>query len=367
MRAHFRIWRGGLAALLISMISSHPAHSATVREGGVGQPFTIVIGSAYARRLPSSDSEPVFSVFQGQTYRADGQSPDGQWVLIQNWQQLPGWVRGSFGAWGDSVPPAAVSTGRVPVVPAGVLPQVSAKARAVYQYGLALGNNPRAFAKVGDCNSENGRFLVMFDAPGEYRLGARYAYLQNTIHHFAGSFRRTSLAAHSGFSPASVLDPLWANPQPCQPGEGPLQCEYRLHRPSLALIALGTHGGRSLEDFEVNLRRVIEESMRLGVVPILTTKADDVEGQGRINAIIRRLAVEYEMPLWDFWAAAQPLPNDGLASDGIHLTYGRPMFDDPWAMQHGWPWRNLTALLGLEVVWRGVSAPPEALRGSPHR
>jgi hypothetical protein len=62
------------------------------------------------------------------------------------------------------------------------------------------------------------------------------------------------------------------------------------------------------------------------------------------------LAAEYRMPLWDFWLAAQSLPNGGLNEDGIHPSYARPIFDDPWSMQQGWPWRNLTALLTLDAI-----------------
>ena len=63
------------------------------------------------------------------------------------------------------------------------------------------------------------------------------------------------------------------------------------------------------------------------------------------------------MPLWNFWAAAQPLPAHGLRPDGFHLTWERNYFNDPAVMQQAWPWRNLTALQAIDAVWRGVSAP----------
>jgi hypothetical protein len=325
-------------------------------QGGVA--FMLTVSSAYVRAAPTVEAEPVFSVFIGQTLAVLG-TGDGDWLQVSS-GDAEGWIRASYGLVGDAQTlklPAQTASARP--VPAGVVPGVSERAIEIYRRGLKLGNNPRVFAKVGDCNTENGRFLAMFEAAGGYQLGPRFNFLQATIDNFAGSFGRTSVAAASGFSPAAELSAVWADPQVCRAGEGPLQCEYRLVRPSFALIALGTHYGPNMKEFENEYRQVIDESIRLGVVPILATKADDVEGNDRVNPIIRRLAAEYELPLWDFWLAAQPLPGDGLADDGIHLTFGRSNFADPWAMSRGWTWRNLTALLALEAVWGGVRAAAE--------
>jgi hypothetical protein len=89
-------------------------------------------------------------------------------------------------------------------------------------------------------------------------------------------------------------------------------------------------------------------------LPILATKADNWEGNHGINAAIARIAAEYEIPLWNFWLAVQPLPNHGVSEDGFHLTYARNFFDDPVRMQSSWPVRNLTALQALDAVWKAV-------------
>jgi hypothetical protein len=68
-----------------------------------------------------------------------------------------------------------------------------------------------------------------------------------------------------------------------------------------------------------------------------------------------KLAVDYDVPLWNFWRAVKDLPNHGLQEDGVHLTWAGNHFDDPDAMSHGWPVRNLTALEALDAVWRGVT------------
>ncbi len=358
-----------LVAVVLAGVASgaawRPAISAPPGNAS-GQSFTLEISSAYARRLPSLAAEPVFSAFEGQSFAVLDSSLGGEWLQV-GYHDLAGWLPARFGSLSSVpglAPPAAPATGARLLVPPGVVPVPGERVAAIFRRGLELGNNPRVFAKVGDCNSENGRFLVMFDQPGAYDLGPQ-GHLQATIDHFAGSFGRVSVAARSGFSPASVMDPTWADPAVCQPGEGPLQCEYRLLRPSFAIIALGTHNAPTIAGYEADLRAVIEASIDLGVVPVITTKADNVEGGDRVNAVMRRLAAEYQVPLWDFWAAVQPLPAHGLSSDGIHLTYGRAQFGDDWAMTRGWTWRNLTALLTLESLLLGVIDGPEEI-GLPY-
>jgi hypothetical protein len=359
-----------LAAVLLGAANVRPGYAAG-RETAVlvparaGVTFMLTVSSAYVRAAPTVEAPPVFSVFIGQKL-AVLDTGDGDWLQVSS-GDADGWIRSSYGLVGDAQSlqlPAQTASTRP--VPASVVPGVSERTIEIYRRGLKLGNSPRVFAKVGDCNTENGRFLLMFEEPGAYQLGPRFNFLQATIDNFAGSFGRTSVAAASGFSPAAELSAVWADPAVCEAGEGPLQCEYRLMRPSFALVALGTHYGPNMREFEAGYRQVIEASIEKGVVPILATKADDVEGQDRVNPIIRRLAAEYEVPLWDFWEAAQPLPADGLADDGVHLTYGRSNFADPWAMSRGWTWRNLTALLALEAVWQGVAAATE-VRTLPRR
>ena len=104
--------------------------------------------------------------------------------------------------------------------------------------------------------------------------------------------------------------------------------------------------------YESYLWAIIEFSIAHGTVPILGTKADNIEGDGSINQVIVKLAKEYDVPLWNYWAAVQPLPNHGLIFDGFHLTWARNYFDRPDVMQNAWPWRNLTALQAIDAVWR---------------
>ena len=238
-----------------------------------------------------------------------------------------------------------------------IVPEVSERAVEIYSRGLALGNNPGAFSKIGDCESTPTWFLGDFDrGAGYYRLG-EHSELEAVIGRFSGSFLRESLAAGRGFSASSVLTTLWANPDQCEPGESPLACELRVHRPSMAFVMLGTNDRWQDEMFESRMREILDYLVEAGVVPILATKADNLEGDGSLNATIVQLAYEYDLPLWNYWLAVQPLPSHGLQPDGAHITWARNHFDDAAAMRNGWPVRNLTALQALDAVWRAVADP----------
>jgi hypothetical protein len=231
-----------------------------------------------------------------------------------------------------------------------VVPQATARARQIYQQGLAQGVDPHAFSKIGDCQSIKESLMGMFDRPGRYQLPAdpvQAAALQETIDQFSGSFNRDGMAVKGGFNAASVLSPMWADPS-CQAGETPLECETRVHRPSFVIISLEVWWqGRTTQRYVDYMHRIIDYSIAHGVVPILSTKADNVEGDYSLNLATARLAYEYDLPLWNFWRAVQPLPHHGMdpvRNDGFHIS------EDV-----AWPVRSLTALQALDSVWRGVS------------
>jgi len=258
--------------------------------------------------------------------------------------------------------PAASVTATATLAPdawqdAPILPEVSPAMRTVYQRGQALGNDPYAFSKIGDSETFTSWFLAPFDQqPATYDLGP-YGELQQVIDAFQGSFARQSLAARQGFNAASVFAPLWADPEQCQAGETPLACEFRVQRPSFVFILLGTNDYLHLDEFEGQMRNIIEFSLDQGVVPIIGLKADNLEGDGSINRTLYWLAREYQLPLWNYWRAVQGLPSKGLDTDNAHLTFGANEFGDPQAMLNAWPVRNLTALQTLDRVWRSVTAP----------
>ncbi|MBI5928640.1 MAG: hypothetical protein HY862_04985, partial [Chloroflexi bacterium] len=235
-----------------------------------------------------------------------------------------------------------------------VLPVVSDRAREIYQQGLAMGNDPTHLSVVGDCQTVAWFFLGVYDKPDEYTLG-QFDYLQPTIDQFAGSWSRNAATVDNGYNVASVLSALWADPEKCEAGETPLECEYRLNHPSLVLISMETWWNDApAEEYEGYLRQIVDFWIEHGALPILATKADNLEGDNGINAVIVKVAKEYELPVWNFWLAVQPLPTHGLSIDNFHLTFARNFFDDPDRLKNAWPVRNLTALQAIDVVWKAV-------------
>lgn len=236
-----------------------------------------------------------------------------------------------------------------------IIPDVSDHVLDIYQTALAAGNNPQAFSKIGDCGSTPAWFLGDFDrGPNFYDLG-QYTSLTRVIQEYQGSFSRTSLAARSGFNASSLFSPIWSDRTYCQANENPLACEYRVHKPVIAFIMLGSNDIWHPDEFEPQMRKIIEYSIEVGVIPIISTKADNEEGDFSINETMARLAWEYDIPLLNYWRAVQDLPAKGLQEDKVHLTWGRNFFNDPEAMAKAWPVRNLTALQALDAVWQKLS------------
>ena len=241
-----------------------------------------------------------------------------------------------------------------------VIPTVSGYAKDLYQQGLVNGNDPNRFSKVGDCQNITTYFLAMFDYPNQYSLGEDFEYLQAAIDHFSGSFSRESIATDGGMNVAAVLAQIWADKEVCESLESPLECELRLNTPSIVLISMEETWGRDnqIENYEKYMRQVIEIVIDAGAVPILTTKASNLEGNHQINKVIANLAYEYNIPVWNFWLAVQPLKNHGLLEDGFHLTHGLNFFDNPSNLKNAWPVRNLTALQVIDSVWRQLNGMP---------
>ncbi len=220
-----------------------------------------------------------------------------------------------------------------------------------------MGRNPHAYSKIGDSTIQSPYFMARFDEPGGFNLG-RYAYLQPTIDYFAGSHGRQGAAVRKGFHSWTVTDPMWADKTICQPAESSVACEFRLNNPAIVLIRLGSNDRGVPAGFEQNLRQIIEYAIANGVIPVIGTKADRFEGSNQNNDILRRLAAEYELPVWDFDTAAQIIPGRGLDVDNVHLTtFYAHDYSSPVALQRGHGVHNLTALMMLDVLLNEVILP----------
>lgn len=224
----------------------------------------------------------------------------------------------------------------------------------IYTQGQEIDRDPHRFSKLGDSIIANADFLTRFDLPGTYILGP-FDYLQPVIDNFPGSWERFGVAIRIGLRAWGVFDPAWANKDWCDPNEVLIDCEIRLNNPSILIIHLGSNDLDT--NFDEFLRKTVERSLELGVIPILLTKADRYEGDdNRNNKIIRRVANDYHVPLIDFDLVAATLPNRGIKDgDNVHLS--GPLAHDynlPIVYEKGHTVHNLTILLMMDRIWREV-------------
>lgn len=309
---------GGAQLLVICLIAllfitPSPARATT-------NTFTLTAAGAYTREQPLLSAPRKTPVFAGETHSAIARTSDNLWIQID-----AGWLLAQYGTLdGDLNALPAVALPTKPQKQSAVsLPKwitpISSTAKTLYAT-KSPNKLPNAFTVIGDCNSVPEAYAGRL-AMGLFDVSAVRQFAP-AIERFAPSFARNSVAAFAGFNSASVLDPQWANPQVCMAGEGPLDCELRRSRASIAFVALGTGDQFTWKDFEKNYRAVIERLLAGMVLPVLVTKADDLESQqggapaGFINDVVRKLGKEYDLPVIDFWAATRSLPDYGMRWEG---------------------------------------------------
>jgi hypothetical protein len=240
---------------------------------------------------------------------------------------------------GVDLDPATVAyLASVPVVPAA-----GPRLYEIYARGQALGNDPRVFTQVGECNTQSQAFMVPFGA-GAYDLGP-YSALQVTIDFFnssavqgiSSSFWYKGVAMTTGLTSLAVIDPSFSNPAVCPARLSLLECEYKRSKPSVAFINLGLFDVYWLTpaQYEASMRRIIEISIERGVIPVLTTfptypgdvsnwpNESTTRNQNRaiFNRTVISLGNEYGVPVMNLWRATMSSDWHGLLpGDYQHLS-----------------------------------------------
>ena len=269
----------------------------------------------------------------------------------------------------------ALFADQTPIVPL-VDPPMRAQLRKLYRHGLTFGNRADVFAKIGDSITSN-RFFLKDVGCGVEVLGSNQA-LAPTIKYFRGfafpdsyttawcgnanSFSRDSYASDHGWTANEPLK-RFANPaSECPPPfDNPLRCEFRLIKPSIALIMLGTNDLEKNDPatFRKRLTRIVQETIVNGVVPVLSTippRLDNPDMGNRVslyNKIIQEIAETLQVPLWNYWVSLQNAINQGIDHRGIHPS----VFDDDdpaiftsEALRYGFNLRNFTAVQVLQKI-----------------
>jgi uncharacterized protein YraI len=358
-------------------------------------------GGLRLRESPGTAGTVLAFLDAGTALRVTGRTADSAWIEIVTPDGTRGWIAAEYamlnvnlsqynitGEVANAAPANTGSTGSgsaasgavllsdAPALPAGapdmarIVTGISARSRQIFLDGQSKGNIFNVFVAVGDSITDQGAFMTQF-TNGRYNLGA-YNYYGPAVSWWNSvngrgqlTFDPDHLAAAAGWSTFDVLDPGLGWPGICADGETPLHCTYRVDRPSVALIMLGTNdaGGIAPADYEANMRRILNETISMGIIPVLSTlppRVDAAANNNRVdayNGIIVNLAREYDIPLWNYSLALSGLPNNGLDSDGVHPS--KPpdnLFTtfDAEHLQYGFPMRNLTALHVLDQLWRQV-------------
>jgi hypothetical protein len=378
IRANFGTIEGNLNTVPVGASSvSAPAGTpvpTTAAGGGMGgststagpvvQNLTISVNSTFVRDAPSWTAVRIASLFQGQAVGVVARDAASQWLLIRLHPQS-GWVPAGVGqlsgdilrlpvagagttvAAPSATPIPTTAAGATPGVPSQTggggsqgtsllafypwtsatpdspmppwIPALSAGMRAKYQLALASGRDPRMFTISGDCNSEGPYYLELV-AVGAINTSG-YPFVNNAIQQFRQSFFHVSIGVSGGATTSSVQNQLFSPPTLCRPGEDPFECELRSSNASIIFIMLGTGDHHDWQNFERNYRQLIEKSLLARTLPVLMTKPDGLEWQEGgapdhyINDVIRRLGREYDVPVLDFWLAAQQMERGGLQDD----------------------------------------------------
>lgn len=329
----------------------------------------------------------------------EGRNQRGDWVLVRSQDgAVRGWVASRYTVWDENVtlaslpilnevigfvPSAPVEGASAPTVPVEgglplsegdeaivarlldvpMVPNISPNALNIYRRGVnELGRNPNYFLKVGDSNSASLAYLGFF-GNGRYNLG-NFGGLQRTINFFkqqGNPFTSEPITSQSGNLTTSIIDPIFTNRSYCNQGESPLQCELRYSNASVALIYLGAADNQLLDSttYYNALRKIVEDSISSGALPILTTMPtrphpERPQSYGlEFNRVILEVAVQFDIPVINMWAAVRELPDGGLEGDLLHFTVN-PSYNfldlRTDHLQWGYAMWNLRVLQTLEAV-----------------
>ncbi len=269
----------------------------------------------------------------------------------------------------DAIPERAESLSLRPLYAAPVISVINPAMRDVYQRGLEMRHYTHVITKIGDSVSADSLYLNVMSRPSA-NLGP-YDYLSDALHYFAASTQQGSVAARVGLNTFAVFDPTWAPSDQCEPNETPLHCELRLKRPSIALIMFGGNDVKNfnLAEYEQQMRRIVEETLAQGVIPVLSTFSADPNFDTWADSIsfntrIIQIATDYQVPLINLWLAARSLPEFGLEGDGIHMNHWGTdtlRFDSGFPAFSGANLRNLLALRMVDEIRRTIFIDPNAL------
>ncbi len=330
------------------------------------------------RAEPNTEAGILQELPGGTPLAVVGRTVAGDWVQVMAPDGTVGWVMREYvdlmldlaavPITGQTAPTES------PTPPPSLITGITAHAREIYLRGREMGNRGNVFSKVGDSITAMPYYLLSI-GQGNYALRG-HAYLEPTVRFFSTATARTSnafandsLAAWGGWVTRDLLDAGSVQiAGVCQAGEIPLVCEYRMVRPAVAIIMIGTNDSHYVPnaEYESNLRYIVQTTIEMGIIPVLSTLppkgvAPSVDPNIPVmNQIITTVARGYDIPLMDYYSAMLPLPRTGLSEDTVHPSW--PVEYDFAStadfteanLQYGFTVRNLLTLQTLEKLWQQV-------------
>lgn len=237
-----------------------------------------------------------------------------------------------------------------------------AHVQAVRAVGMQRGNHPAVFAKVGDSITAYPEFLLAVGSGGAV-LGS-YGALASTISYFtattladgSNSFTRQSQSAVPGWTTTDAL------------ASGAVPAELATLEPMYAVMMFGTNDSQTvaLATYTTNMNKLVDTIEANGTVVLLSKippRTDYPNADADIapfNAAIVQIAQARHLPLVDLYAALEPLPAQGIGSDGVHpsveMVGGQEETADftSAGLQYGFDVRNL---LTVEILDRTRQLP----------
>ncbi|HLY27000.1 MAG TPA: SH3 domain-containing protein [Aggregatilineales bacterium] len=343
--------------------------------------------SLRVRASPGTAGQLIEQLPPNTTIAVISRTADGLWLQVVPPDGRMGWGWANFIVTNGDVNTLPITGQRAANAPTGtrgptdlptgaplfgdIVTGVTSTSRQIFLRGQAKGNLPGVFTRIGDSLTATSEFLTPM-VVGKHDL-AGYGALDIDLSFFSqsngvgdNSFSAASLAARNNWTTRDVLSPDNVPSGLCQAGETTVSCQYRLAKPSVALILIGTNDAArdvTPDEFQGNLQTIVQASIDMGVIPVLTTlppKHLDAWNNSRVdqfNGIIVAVAHANDVPLYNLWLALQTLPNQGIHQDGVHLNTppdGNTAIFDTDHLNYGYTVRNLTALQVLDTLRRQV-------------
>lgn len=295
----------------------------------------------------------------------DGTPIDG-WVMI-GYLNIPPELRFSTLPVNTTLPDADIENvedeALAQLYAAPVIPTVDPTLQILYERGQIMGNNSQVVTKVGDSVSADPLYLSLMS--NEERELGPYDYLEDTLDYFGPNVETWSLAARMGLTSFGVLDPMFAESDECEPNESSLACEYRIRKPSISFIMMGANDVHytEVDEFDMSMRMIVEETIDAGVIPVLSTFTYDPnypmwDEAIEFNLDLVEIAADYKIPIINLWSAARALPNYGLDGDPVHMRHSGwryLKFDTGHESWFGVSLRNLLSIRMLDELRRTLN------------